>query len=248
MNTQQQKELMMSKKNNIEFFNDYIKNFPSIEDIQSKKVSDQERFIKQQEPHIDGAAIYADYGGYFLETNFDCSEFSGVNLEIRLMDADCLLYSKSLWSCEKFQLSQEFFNHLFKKENITPELISINPSDLYGENGKHKELLDVRCHIYPVLPLENSNLYKVDVSVEIKGTFPTKTDSNSSSKAIVNFVQRHFVVDKEGITFQLAAEEALADCLFLIKEIFTDTKYKKIYVLNDEEKEKESDCEPFYCR
>jgi hypothetical protein len=89
-----------------------------------------------------------------------------------------------------------------------------------------------------VLPLENSNLYKVDVSVGIKGTFSIKTDSNATSKVIVNFVQRHFVVDKEGLTFQSAAEEALADCFRLVHVVFTGTKDKKIYVLNNDEKEK----------
>ena len=220
---------------NIEFFAKYGKNFPNARDVQSKKLSDQERFIKQQEPLIDGAKICADYGGYFEQTNFDCSGFSGVNLNIRLMDADCLVYSKSMWSAVKFSLQQEFFNRLFKHEKDVPELTPIRPSDFYGENGKHKELVDIICYIYPVLPLENRNLYKVDVSVEIKGTYPTKTNYKATSDSIVNFVQKHFTVDKEGLTFQASVEEALLDCFFFIKEIFIGTKDKKIYVLKEEE-------------
>lgn len=230
-------------KDNIEFFDKYGKNFPDIQDIQSKKISDQERFIKQQQPHIDGASIYADYGGCFVKTNLDCSRFPGVSLEIRLMDADCLLYGKSMWSCRKFKLQQEFFNHLFTEEKDIPELISIDSSGFYEKNGRRKELVDIICYIYPVLPLENRNLYKVDVSVEIKGDFPTKTTYKAGSEVIVNFVQRHFIVDKEGLTFQSAAEEALSDCFHLIKEIFIETKDKKIYVLKEEEK-KAVDYEP----
>lgn len=224
-----------TNKEKIDFFNEYSKNFPDFRDVQSKKISDQERFIKQQAPFIDGASIVADYGGYFMETNFNCSDFSAVKLDIHLIDAECLVYHKTMHSCVEFSLKQEFFNRLFSDEKSIPTINLIKPSDFYGEDGKQKESVRVICSIYPVLPLENRLLYKVDVSVEIPGTFPIKTDhyKTSSSEAIVNFVQRHFTVDKEGLTFQEEAEGALADCFRLIKEIFIDTKDKKIYVVQE---------------
>lgn len=217
----------------IKFFNEYTKNIPHTGSIQSTKLTNQERFIKLQVPHIDGASIYEDYGGYFYATNFDCSKFSGINLEIRMSDADSLLYHGGMWS-GKFSLPQDFFDRIFKKENkIGPKLASIKPSEFYGEEGKHKELIDIICSIYPVLPLENGILYKLDVSVEVDVGLPIKTKYKASTKAIVNFIQRHFVADKEVLSFQKSAEQALDECFMLIKELFIETKEKKIYVIDE---------------
>ena len=238
---QQTKEFVMNQTNkeNIDFFNKYSKNFPAVRDVQSRKLSDQERFIKQQEPLIDGAAVCMTPEGLHIGAGFDYSNFSGVCLHIRLMDVDCLLYSKGLWSTEKFCLQQDFFDHLFKNSEEVPKLTFIERSEFYGENGKHKEVINVVCGIYPVLPLGNRNLYKVDVSVEIQGKFPTvsldKTDHSRESEAIISFIQRHFTVDKEGLTFQESAKEALSECLGYVESIFMKTKDKKIYIVKESE-------------
>ena len=224
-----------TNEENINFFHEYSKNFPDIQDVQSRKISDQERFIKQQEPLIDGAAVFMTPEGLHIGTGFDYSSFSGVCLHIRLMDAACLPYSKGLWSPEKFYLQQDFFDRLFKNSEEIPKLTLIERSEFYGENGKHKEVINVDCGIYPVLSLGNRNLYKVDVSVEVQGKFPTRTDHSKGFEAIISFIQRHFTVDKEGLTFQESAQEALADCLGCVESIFMATKDKKVYIVKESE-------------
>ncbi len=191
-----------------------------------------EQFIKDQEVRIAGRVIT---DGYYLEgLNCDFSRYPSSKISIEVADATAHRYNVSNESEQTLYLSQAFFDDVFKQNanEDKPKLKKLSKEDFYETDSS----VSIYCVLYPIILLEKSILYKLDISVELPATIGIKEGNCSgASDVIINFFQRHFTVDREGLYFKDQAEKALKECFLKMYDIFLETKDKTILMLDEQD-------------
>jgi hypothetical protein len=214
-----------------EFLDEYTEKFPSI----PATLSSRERFIEAQEVRVDGAM--ATDCGDLNALNLDFSQYSGIYLNIFVAGASMHHYnigvSRSI-DIYDLSLEQKFFDEIFKSSKKKPKLevvereVFFNSADNYFNNNG---LLRVSCTFYPIVDLEKSLLYKLDVSISARSNLPMKYNCKASEDVIVNFLQKCFIVDKRGLFFAGQAKKTMAKTFSLMEEAFLDTKENRIVMI-----------------
>lgn len=214
---------------NIKFFNEYSKNFPAVRDVQSRKLSDQERFIKSQRPKITGNFLDKDSSSP-KDLDFDWSKFSIAYLKVEIYDAESHLDKERHFS-RGLLITGDFFHNLFKKDKKKPTFEASGDFFTYNPHPPDSsDVVHIHGSIQPVLLLEESDkiLYTLDVVVFAKGFLHTKRKNSESNNVIVAVIQKHFISDKEGLIFHKEAKEALHEALSQIKSGFMKTSWKTV--------------------
>ncbi|MFT5318103.1 MAG: hypothetical protein ACI8RA_001365 [Chlamydiales bacterium] len=216
--------------------NEYKQPFPS-----TAGLSDEEAFIESHSVVMDGAVYGCEYDYTFHESNLDFSKYSSIQLNVSMGDLDpyCLQREpKRGLSIQKDFLEQDFFDELVPNEADTPELLVVEHDDFYEEEAKKKrgKAVSLDCTFYPISTLSRSLLYKVDVKVEIWPDIPLVAERRATGHVVVNFLQKYFVVDREGMFFKQQAKKALKQCFQCIPGAFTSTRDNKVYVVKDRDR------------
>lgn len=211
----------------------YKQPFPS-----TAGLSDEEAFIESHSVIIDGALFGYEHDYTFAESNLDFSKYSSAQLNVSMGDLDpfCLhSENKRGLTIQKDFLQQDFFDETFLNKKDKPELLVVEHDDFYEAEAKKKRgnVVSLDCTFYPIATLSRSLLYKVDVKVEVWSDIPLIAEHRATGNVLVNFLQKYFIVDQEGMFFEQQAKKALKQCFSFIGGAFTSTKDKKIYVVKD---------------
>lgn len=211
------------------FLTEYSKNFPDVQDVRSRRLSEQERFIKSQPPIIKGNFIAGDNSP--KELNFDWSKFSIAYLQVAIRDAKSL-FEKEWRSSGEMLLTESFLNTLVNEDDEKPKFVpSIEFFDCSNPHPPEDcEVVHIYGDIHPVLFLSETEkiLYKLDIEVFAEGCLPVKRRNRESKKVLVAVIQKHFIADKEGLIFHKEAKKALHDSLSQIKNGFVQTSWKTV--------------------